>query len=96
MRACIFLFFNLLLLFMCMFSPHVCAGSLGGQKGALDFLELEVQAVMSSTTGVLGSELRSSRIEAGAFNFGASLQPPGSIFNKLPGEAFVAGPKITV
>lgn len=57
----------------------------------MGFLELEVQAVMGGPTWVLGSEHRSSRKEAGALNFGVI-----SIFNKLPGEAFATGPKITV
>lgn len=39
---------------------HVSAGDCGSQKGAMNLLEMELQAVVSCLTWVLGNELRTS------------------------------------
>lgn len=43
----------------CMFGYHMCAGAYGGQKMAVDSLELELQTMISCKF-VLGTEPRSS------------------------------------
>lgn len=50
----------------------------------MDFLELHVQAVMRGTTWTLGSELGSSRREAGALNFGAISSAPRVYIQYVP------------
>ena len=46
---------------MCVFEcMHMCEGVHRSQKRVLDLLELELQAVVSCPTWILGTELRSS------------------------------------
>lgn len=47
---------------------HMSAGTRGDQKRALDSRELELEAVVSNQTWVLGIEAGSSAIKANALN----------------------------
>jgi hypothetical protein len=57
------------------------AGDFGGQKVALDHLELELQAVVSCSTQMLAKELQFSRVVC-ALNCG--VVSPASSFPFLP------------
>lgn len=67
--------------------PYVC--EYGGQKRALDPVELELKAVMSCLTQVLWTELKSSEEQCAPLTAEPTLQPLDILFYEVTIKIFI-------